>query len=71
MVDKLLYDRKSAAFAASVSLRTIDYGIAQGLLETRRNGRRTLITAASLKRYAARNHFGPVNSTNRVSENAG
>lgn len=60
-LEKLLYDRKSAAFALSVSPRTIDYGLAAGAFDTRRIGRKVLITAASLKRYAAANHFGPVN----------
>jgi hypothetical protein len=58
--EKMLYDRKSAAFALSLSARTVDYALARGEFETRKNGRKTLITAASLKRYAASNHFGPV-----------
>ena len=59
-VQKLLYDRKSAAWALSVSTRTLDYLIAAGAFDTRRIGHKVLITAASLKRYAAANHFGPV-----------
>jgi hypothetical protein len=58
--EKLLYDRKSAAYAFSVSIRTIDYLIASGAFETRRIGRKVLITAASLRKYAAANHYGPV-----------
>jgi hypothetical protein len=61
-VEKMLYDRKSAAFALSISVRAVDYALARGEFETRRNGRRKLITAGSLKRYAASNHFGPVNA---------
>lgn len=62
-VEKFLYDRKSAAYALSVSIRTIDYELAAGAFETRRIGRKTLITAGSLKRYAAANHFGPVSGS--------
>jgi excisionase family DNA binding protein len=63
LIQKLLYDRKSAAWTLSVSTRTIDYLIASGALETRRIGRKVLITAASLRKYAAANHYGPVNGT--------
>jgi hypothetical protein len=59
-IQKLLYDRKTAAWALSVSIRTIDYAIAAGAFETRRSGRKVLITAGSLKMYAAANHFGPI-----------
>jgi len=62
-IQKLLYDRKAGAWALSVSTRSLDYLVASGALETRRIGRKVLITAASLKRYAAANHFGPVNGT--------
>ncbi|MGP8270465.1 MAG: hypothetical protein ACLQLH_10395 [Terracidiphilus sp.] len=61
-VEKMLYDRKSAAFALSISVRALDYALARGEFETRKNGRKTLITAGSLKRYASSNHFGPVNA---------
>jgi hypothetical protein len=59
-LERLLYDRKSAAEACSVSVRTIDYALARGEFETRKIGRRTLITASSLKRWANSNHYGSV-----------
>jgi len=62
-VEKLLYDRQSAAFAVSVSVRTIDYALARREFETRRVGGRVLITAASLRRWAAKDHYGPVAQT--------
>jgi hypothetical protein len=65
-IQKLLYDRKSAAWVYSVSVRTIDYLIANGAFETRRLGRKVLITASSLKRYAAANHFGPVSGSSEA-----
>lgn len=66
-VEKLLYDRNSAAEALSVSIRTVDYALSRGEFETRRVGRRVLITAGSLKRWAASNHYGPVASEPRAA----
>jgi excisionase family DNA binding protein len=59
-VEKLLYDRESAAFAISMSIRTVDYLIANKKLRTVRIGRKVLIPAAELRRFAAANHFEPV-----------
>ena len=67
-IEKLLYDRKSAAVALSVSVRTVDYAIARGELDTRRIGKRVLITAASLKKFAASNHYGPVSESEEMRE---
>lgn len=57
METRLLYDRKSAALQLSISVRSLDYIIAGGQLETRRIGRKVLVTRASLMRYAAGNHY--------------
>ena len=54
---RLLYDRKSAARMLSVSIRSLDYIIAAKALDTRRIGRKVLVTHASLVRYASGNHF--------------
>jgi hypothetical protein len=59
-IEKLLYDRKSAAEALSISVRTLDYALARGDFDTRRIGKKVLITAASLRKYAAANHYGSV-----------
>ena len=56
-VERLLYGRKDAAFALSISLRELDYRLAQGEFETRRVGKRVLITARSLKSWANANHY--------------
>ena len=69
--DKLLFDRKSAAYCLSISLRALDYALARGEFETRKNGRKTLITAASLRRYAAKNHFGAIAGSQRGPKNSG
>jgi hypothetical protein len=57
MDSRLLYDRKTAARMLSISVRSLDYIIAAKHLETRRIGRKVLVTHASLVRYASGNHF--------------
>jgi hypothetical protein len=57
MEARLLYDRKTAALMLSISVRTLDYIIAGKNLDTRRIGRKVLVTHASLVRYSAGNHF--------------
>ena len=54
---RLLYDRKEAARQLSISVRSIDYLLAQKKFDTRRVGRKVLITHASLVRFAQSNHF--------------
>jgi excisionase family DNA binding protein len=54
---RLLYDRKEAARQLSVSVRTIDYLVANKELDTRRIGKKVLVTRASLVKYASGNHF--------------
>lgn len=61
-MEKLLYDKKSAAYALSISVRAIDYLIQNKLLETRRIGRKTLIPAGSLKLFAQQNHTSRLNT---------
>jgi hypothetical protein len=56
-VERLLYDRKEAARQLSISVRSLDYIIAAKGLDTRRIGRKVLVTRASLVRYASGNHF--------------
>ncbi len=58
-VERLLYGRKEAATALSISVRRVDYGIAAGEFETRKVGHRVLITARSLKQWANTNHYEP------------
>jgi len=54
---RLLYDRKEAARQLSISVRSLDYIIAAKGLETRREGRKVLVTHGSLVRYASGNHY--------------
>jgi hypothetical protein len=62
-MEKLLYDRKSAAAALSISVRSLDYLLANQMFDTRRVGKKVLITAGSLRKFAAANHSQPVNPT--------
>jgi excisionase family DNA binding protein len=63
MESRLLYDRKEAARQLSISVRSLDYLIAAKQLDTRRIGRKVLVTRASLVRYASANHFDAVKDT--------
>lgn len=57
---RLLYDRKEAARQLSISVRSLDYIIAARGLDTRRIGKKVLVTHASLVRYAQANHFDAI-----------
>lgn len=54
---RLLYDRKEAARQLSISVRSVDYYLAQRKFDTRRIGKKVLITHASLVRFAQQNHY--------------
>lgn len=54
---RLLYDRREAARQLSISVRSLDYLIAAGVFETRRIGKKVLITHRSLVRFAQGNHY--------------
>jgi hypothetical protein len=54
---RMLYDRKEAARQLSISVRSIDYFLAQRKFDTRRIGKKVLITHASLVRFAQANHY--------------
>jgi hypothetical protein len=62
METRLLYDRKTAALLLSISVRSLDYIIASKGLDTRRIGRKVLVTHASLVQYAKGNHFEAITS---------
>ena len=55
--EKFLYSQREAAQAVALSKRSITYYIAKGELETRRIGRRVLITRESLRRFAGKDHI--------------
>jgi Helix-turn-helix domain len=58
-VQKLLVSKREAAFALSLSIRTIENLITRKELIARRVGRRTLVLASSLAAFARRDHASP------------
>jgi hypothetical protein len=65
---RLLYDRKSAAMQLSISIRSLDYYLAAGEFKTRRIGRKVLIPHSELTRFAARDHWQPMNVQDAAEE---
>jgi len=53
---RIRYDRTSAAHQLGISVRTLEYRIAQGQLATTREGSKVMITHSELMRYARCNH---------------
>src|ERR1017187_2058391 len=68
---RLLYDRKTAARQLSISVRSLDYIIAGKGLDTRRIGKKVLVTHASLMRYASGNHFALTSRSEADTEDSG
>jgi excisionase family DNA binding protein len=56
----LLYPKKDAAFQLGISLRSLDYLIANRKLRFRRIGTRVLIPHAELVSFARADHFDSV-----------
>jgi excisionase family DNA binding protein len=54
---RLLYSRKEAAKQLSISIRMLDYLIANKQLATRRLGKRVTIPHSELVRFARADHF--------------
>ncbi len=54
MNEKILFDRKTAAAALSISTRALDYLISAGKVRVRRFGRRILIPRDELERLGAK-----------------
>jgi excisionase family DNA binding protein len=57
-MDKLLYTLREAAGLLSLSVRTLQYRIRDGQLRVRRCGRKILIPAGELSRFARTDHVG-------------
>lgn len=55
-ITKILYDRKSAAFALSISTRSLDYLIGNKALNTVRLGSKVMVTHAELVKFSKKNH---------------
>jgi excisionase family DNA binding protein len=59
LVPKILYSRKEAAYAMSVSCRSLDNWIAEGELKVRRIRGRVLVHRSELEKFAERDHALP------------
>lgn len=57
---RLLYCRKEAAWSLSISIRALDYLVANKELSTRRIGGRVLIPHTELVRFAKADHFDSI-----------
>lgn len=66
-LEKLRYDRQSAAEMLSISIRSLDYRISTGQIRARRDGSKVLIPHAELVRYARTDHPLPVRRTTKSS----
>ena len=55
-VEKLLYDKKAAAFALSISVRKLEYLIAQKRINSTGLDGKVMIRAGELKRFSGQNH---------------
>ncbi len=62
-VEKLLYSRREASEALSLSVRSIDYLVTTGRLPARRVGSKILIPAGAVRRFAREDHPDSVRST--------
>lgn len=60
-VEKFLFSKKEAAYSLAISLRSLEYRIANGELNTRRIGSRVLIPREELRRFASGNHYNSIN----------
>jgi excisionase family DNA binding protein len=63
-VEKLLYSRRDAAEALSLSVRSVDYLITTGRLTMRRVGGKILIPASAVRRFAREDHPESVRAGN-------
>ncbi len=58
-MEKILYDKKTAAAALSISVRMLDNLIFRRELPVRRVGRRVLLERRVLEAFARRDHVTP------------
>lgn len=52
LIPKILYSRKEASWAIGLSLRSLDALVASGQIKTRKMGRRIMVPAAALEKFA-------------------
>ena len=59
---RMLYDRKEAARQLSISVRSLDYLLANRKLSFQKIGKKVLIPHKELVRFAAQNHYESVDA---------
>jgi hypothetical protein len=64
---KILYDRKGAAFALSISVRALDYLIANKQIATRKLGKKIMIPHGELVRFSRADHHSLTRDPNEVA----
>ena len=65
---KLLYSRKDAAYALSISVRSLDYLIANKKLVTRKLGKKICVPHSELTRFARADHLNSLASRSVFSK---
>jgi hypothetical protein len=60
------YDRKGAAWYLSISVRSLDYLVANGEIKTLREGSKVMFLRTELERYGRINHYESVVSTRQA-----
>jgi hypothetical protein len=56
MQEPILLSRRDGAQLLGISLRSLDYAIARGLIRTRKIGRRVMVPRTELLRFASKDH---------------
>ena len=57
---RILHPRKDAAYLLGISIRSLDYLVANKALKFQKIGKRVLIHRKELERFAGGNHYGGV-----------
>jgi hypothetical protein len=55
-IEKILYDRKSASFALSISCRALDYCVADELIDFVKQGSKIIFLHSAVLKFARTNH---------------
>ena len=67
LLHKILYDRKSAAFTLSISVRSLDYLIANKRLNTVKLGSKVMIGYGELVKFSRQHHASLTEQNSQIS----
>lgn len=59
-IEKFLFSKEEAAYSLAISIRSLEYRIANKEINTRRIGSRVLIPREELRKFAASNHYDSI-----------